>query len=51
MNTELLTAFKRLGNDRTKIDEVMAKHGVTGVTGLTVDVQQAILTDVRALQL
>lgn len=50
MNAELLAEFKRLGNDRTKIDTVMTEKGVTGVTGLTAEVQQDILGAVRALQ-
>jgi hypothetical protein len=49
MNGELVAEFKRLG-DRTGIDKVMTDLGVTGVAGLTAEVQQELLTSVRALQ-
>jgi 2-oxoglutarate dehydrogenase E2 component (dihydrolipoamide succinyltransferase) len=48
MNTELVNEFKRIG-DRTLIDAEMTGLGVTGVTGLTAEVQQELLTKVRAI--
>lgn len=50
MNNILITEFKRLGG-REKIDDVMTSMGVTGVTGLTAEVQQQLITAVQAIQL
>lgn len=48
MDQALVTEYNRLGG-REGIDDIMAELAVTGVTGLSANVQEALLTAVRAL--
>jgi hypothetical protein len=49
MNDILIVEFKRLGT-ADPINNLLSSMGLTGVTGLTADVQQKLITAAQALQ-